>query len=293
MPYSGLLVGVVASTIWGTTPIFFKMMDTFTPIEVVAHRIIWTMAVMMGLAVITTRMPRLWTALTTWRELRSILISSVLMAVNWFTFIYAVSNDLIVEASLGYYIYPLMVVAIGVFGLGEKLHRLEWIAVALAFFGVVLKAYESGGAPVISLVVSTTFVAYTLFNKTRETGPIVGLLAEAIVLTPMAMIFVGYLMSQGQSQFVQAGISPTLLAITTGVVTALPLAMYIASSRAIGIAVAGLLFYLAPSLHLVIGVLIYQEPFSLNDGFAFGLIWLALAVLAFKNFSRKEIPAAK
>ena len=293
MPYSGFLIGVIASTIWGFTPIFFKLMEDFSPQEVVAHRIIWTVMAMMIFAYFTARLPRLLGALTNGRELRSIIISGCLMALNWFTFIYAVTNDQIVDASLGYYIYPLMVVAVGVFGLGEKLHRLEWLAVILAFLGVMLKTYENGGAPVIALVVSTSFVAYTLLNKTRETGPVVGLLAEAMVLSPLALVFLGLLMSTGEGQFIQGGGINTALAIATGVVTALPLAMFIASSRAIGIAVSGLLFYLAPTFHLICGVVIYQEPFSQLDAFAFGLIWLALAVLGYKNFSRKNKPAAE
>ena len=281
MPYSGFIIGVIASTIWGFTPIFFKLMEDFSPQEVVAHRIIWTVVAMMVFAYFTARLPRLIHALKTWREMRSIILSGVLMATNWLMFIYAVTNDRIVDASLGYYIYPLMVVAVGVFGLGEKLHRLEWLAVSLAFLGVMLKTYENGGAPIIALVVSVTFVGYTLLNKTRETGPVVGLLAEAIVLSPVAVVFLGFLMITGDGQFIQGG------GLNTG------LAMFIASSRAIGIAVSGLLFYLAPTFHLICGVLIYQEPFSRLDAFAFGMIWLALAVLAYKNFSRKGGPAAE
>ena len=293
MPYSGFIIGVIASMIWGITPIFFKLMEDFSPQEVVAHRIIWTVAAMMVFAYFSARLPRLIHALKTWREMRSIILSGILMATNWLTFIYSVANDRIVDASLGYYIYPLMVVAVGVFGLGEKLHRLEWLAVSLAFLGVMFKTYENGGAPVIALVVSVTFVGYTLLNKTRETGPVVGLLAEAIILSPIALVFLVFLMMTGEGQFIQGGGINTGLAIATGIVTAVPLALFIASSRAIGIAVSGLLFYLAPTLHLICGVLIYQEPFNRLDAFAFGLIWLALAVLAYKNFSRKSGPAAE
>ena len=293
MPYSGFLIGVIASIIWGLTPIFFKMMNQFAPLEVVAHRVVWTLVVMLVLAYFTHRMVRLYHALTTWRELRSIIISGSVMALNWFTFIYAVNADHIIEASLGYYIYPLMVVGVGVFGLGEKLHRLEWLAVGLAFLGVVLKAYENGGAPLVSLTVSCSFTLYTLLNKTRETGPIVGLLAESMVLTPLAVVLLVMLALDGTGRFVLGGSVDTSLALMTGVVTAVPLAMFIASSRAIGIAVSGLLFYLAPTLHLMCGVMIYGEPFTLLDGYAFGLIWLALVVLGYKNFSRKTLPAAE
>lgn len=277
--YRGFLLGIVASLMWGITPIFFKFMDDFGTFEIVAHRAFWTVLVMLVFAYFTNRLSRLHFALTTWTELRSIIISGTMMAINWMTYIYAVSSNQIVEASLGYYIYPLMVVGVGVFGLGEKLSHKEWAAVALALVGVCLKTYENGGAPIIALIVSSSFTLYTLLGKTRQTGSVVGLLAETIVLLPITALFLGYLIADGTGQFIYGGMVNSGLAVATGVITALPLAMYIASSRTIGMAIAGLLFYLAPSLQLLIGVLIYGEPFSALDGLAFGFIWAGLIVL--------------
>ena len=278
--YRGFMLGILASALWGVTPIFFKWMTAFGAVEIVAHRTVWTVVAMMVIAYFTHRIGRLRIALTTWGEFRSLAVSAALMATNWLTFIYAVSTDQIIEASLGYYIYPMMVVAVGVVVLGEKLSRKEWIAVLLALIGVCLKAYENGGAPIIALLVSISFTVYTLLGKTRETGPVVGLLAEAIVLMPMAAGYLIYLALIGDGQFIDGGMANTGLALVTGVITAVPIVMYIVASRKIGMAVAGLLFYLAPSLQLLIGVVIYDEPFSNLDGFAFGLIWLALVILA-------------
>lgn len=277
--YHGFMLGILASVTWGITPVFFKAMDDFTTLEVVAHRVVWTMVVMLVFGYFTHRLPRLRLALTTPKELASIVMSSLMVSLNWLVYIYAVASNQIIEASLGYYIYPLMVVAVGVLGLGEKLTRKEALAVTLAFMGVMLKTYEGGGAPLIALIVSASFTIYTLLGKTRNTGPVVGLLAEVIVVVPLALVYLIVLAASGTGQFITGGGANTGLAVFTGVVTALPLAMYIASSRAIGMAIAGLLFYLAPSLQLVIGVMIYDEPFSQLDALAFGFIWLALMVL--------------
>lgn len=278
--YRGFIIGIIASVAWGITPIFFKLMDEFGTMEVVAHRVVWTVICMMVFVYFTQRMMRLRLALTTPKEMISITLGGLLVATNWVTYIYAVATNQIVEASLGYFIYPMMVVAVGVFGLGEKLSRKEWIAVSLAFLGVLLKTYENGGAPIIALIVSTSFTVYTLLGKTRQTGPVVGLLAESIVLMPVALIYLTFLMANGTGQFIAGGVSNTMLAVVTGVITAVPLAMYIASSRSIGMAIAGLLFYIAPSLQLIIGVAVYNEPFSSTEAVAFGLIWLGLIILA-------------
>ena len=152
--------------------------------------------------------------------------------------------------------------------------------------GVVLKTYENGGAPVIALIVSASFTVYTLLGKTRATGPVVGLLAEVIVLVPFAAGFLAVLAINGDGEFGAGGAINSGLAVASGIITAVPLVMYIAASRMIGIAIAGLLFYLAPSLQLVIGVMIYDEPFTPLDGVAFGLIWISLLVLAWPRHAK-------
>lgn len=278
--YQGLFLGLMASVLWGLNPIFFKQMDAFTALEVVAHRTIWTMLVMLVFVYFMGLLGALRRAFSTPKKLLSIAASGVLISCNWLTFVYAIETDQIVEASLGYYIYPMMVVAVGVFGLGERLTFKEWLAVMLAFIGVMLKTYEGGGLPLIALIVSVSFTLYTLLGKTREDGPIVGLLAEATVIAPVALIFLGVLAVQGSGQFIAGGGVNTGLAIATGVVTALPLVMYIASSRSVGMAIAGLMFYLVPSLQLLIGVGLYGEPFAYLDAVAFGFIWVSLGVLA-------------
>lgn len=287
---TGWIVGIFASVFWGFTAIFFKQMDAFLPLEIAAHRVLWTVITLAIFGYFTARYTRLKDVLTNWRELRLIIISASLMGLNWFTFIYAIATNQIVEAGLGYFIYPLMVVAVGVFFLGEKLGRWEWIAVLLAALGVIVKTYANDGIPVIALVVASSFTVYTLLGKTRISGPVVGIWAECIVLAPVVLAYLGYLGMTGQGQFITGGSTDTLLAMMTGPITALPLILYIASSRAIGMAMAGLMFYITPILHVMVGAVIYREPFGLLDATAFGTIWISLGILTASQFmaSRKN-----
>ena len=280
----GWIVGIFASVFWGFTAIFFKQMDAFLPLEIASHRVLWTVVTLAIFGYFTARYARLKDALTNWRELRLMIISALMMGMNWFCFIYAIDSNQIVEAGLGYFIYPLMVVTVGVLFLGEKLGRWEWIAVLLAGIGVIVKTYANDGVPFIALIVAATFTLYTLLGKTRSSGPVVGIWAECIVLLPIVFAYLGYLHFTGEGQFIHGGGSDTLLAVATGPITALPLILYIASSRAIGMAMAGLLFYITPVLHVAVGALIYKEPFGLLDAVAFGVIWIGLTILTISQF---------
>ena len=277
--FSGLIIGIFASSFWGITAIFFKQMDAFLPLEIAAHRVTWTVACLAVFGYFTARYSRLFEALKSWRELRLIMLSAMLMGLNWFTFIYAILSNQIVEAGLGYFIYPLMVVAVGVIFLGERLSPWEWGAVGLAALGVMVKTYENGGVPIIALTVSTSFTLYTLLGKTRSTGPVVGIWAECIVLAPLALGYLGLLYFMGEGRFMFGGVMDTSLAIATGPITAVPLILYITASRAIGMATAGLLFYITPILHVMVGALVYNEPFTYLDAAAFALLWAGLAIL--------------
>jgi chloramphenicol-sensitive protein RarD len=286
--FSGLIIGAFGSFFWGITAIFFKQMDNFMPLEIISHRVLWTVIALAVFGLATARYSRLKATLTDWCELRSITLSAVLVGLNWFSFIFAVATNQIVEAGLGYFIYPLMVVAVGVVFLGERLSKWEWIAVILAAIGVVIKTYENGSLPIIAMTVSISFTIYTLLGKTRNTGPVVGIWAECVVLAPLALAYLGFLFLTGEGRFILGGGMDTSLAVFTGPVTAIPLILYITSSRAIGMATAGLLFYITPVMHLLVGTIIYNEPFTLFDTLAFGTIWGALIILTISQFRNTE-----
>ena len=289
---SGMIVGILASAFWGVSAIFFKQMDAFLPLEIASHRVAWTVVCLTIFGCLTARQARLKHALSNWRELSLIMLSAALMGLNWFTFIYAVLSNQIVEAGLGYFIYPLMVVAVGVVFLGEKLGPWEWIVVGLAAIGVALKSFENGGIPVIALTVSATFTLYTLLGKTRNASPVVGIWAECIVLAPLAVGYLILLYMLGEGRFLLGGAVDTGLAIATGPVTALPFILYITSSRTIGMATAGLLFYITPILHVVVGAVIYKEPFTYFDAAAFAVLWAGLAILTVTKITSDKTKGA-
>jgi len=278
--YQGFIIGVAASAFWGLTPVFFKAMSHFDPLETMLHRILWSAVVMFFYIVLTGRLARMMAALKSWRESLSAFIGGGAIFINWYLFIYAVNTNQIVEASLGYYIYPMMVVALGVFYLKESLTRLEWASVMAAATGLVIKTIASGGIPLIGVTVATTFTIYTLLGKTRQTGPVIGLFVEVIYYMPIAAGVLWYMAMTGQANFASGAGSDMGFALATGFVTVIPLILYITASRQIGMAIAGLLFYLAPTLHLTVGVLIYDEPFGQLDLLAFGFLWLAVGLLA-------------
>jgi chloramphenicol-sensitive protein RarD len=286
--FSGLIVGILGSVFWGLAAIFFKQMENFLPLEIVAHRVFWTVILLAIFGLATARYSRLKACFTNWREFWSITLSAGLMALNWFAFIYSVATNQIVEAGLGYFIYPLMVVAVGVVFLREQLSRWEWVAVILAAIGVAIETYENGSLPMIAMTVSISFTGYTLLGKTRSTGPVVGVWAECIVLAPLALAYLCFLFLTGEGQFILGGGIDTSLAIFAGFVTAVPLILYITSSRTIGMATAGLIFYITPVLHVLVGTIIYGEPFTFLDGWAFGIIWIALTILTISQFRHSK-----
>lgn len=286
--YQGFIIGVAASAFWGLTPFFFKAMSHFDPLETLLHRIIWSAVVMFIYIALTGRLQRMMIALKSWRETLSAFIGGGSIFINWYLFIYAVNTNQIIEASLGYYIYPMMVVALGVFYLNESLSKLEWASVIAAVTGLIIKTIASGGVPLIGITVAITFSIYTLLGKTRQTGPVVGLFVEVIYYTPIAAIVLWYMAVNANAAVVSGAASDVGLALATGLVTAVPLILYIASGRQIGMAIAGLLFYLAPSLQLMIGVLIYDEPFGQLDLLAFGFLWLAVGLLAIPKIYRSR-----
>ncbi|XDZ66130.1 EamA family transporter RarD [Alphaproteobacteria bacterium LSUCC0684] len=278
--YQGFVIGVLASVFWGLTPVFFKAMSHFDPLETMLQRIFWSAVVMFIYIVLTGRYQRMKAALKSRRESLSAVIGGGCIFINWYIFIYAVNTGQIIEASLGYYIYPMMVVALGVFYLKESLSRLEWASVAAAATGLLVKTIGSGGVPLIGVTVAITFTIYTLLGKTRQTGPVVGLFVEVIYYMPIAAAILWVMAASGEAVFTSGKPADIGLALATGLVTVIPLILYIASGRQIGMAIAGLLFYLAPSLHLTLGVLIYDEPFGQLDLLAFGFLWLAVVLLA-------------
>jgi chloramphenicol-sensitive protein RarD len=277
----GILYGLAAYLWWGLCPLYFKAVAHVAPWEVLAHRIVWSLLLLSLLlarrselraTVRAARQPRLLLALT---------CTTLLVAANWFIFIWAVANARVLEASLGYFINPLVNVALGMLLLRERLRRLQWLSLALATLGVVVLGVRMGGVPAISLALAFSFGLYGLVRKVVAIGGMAGLAVETAILAPVALGALWWWHGQGVLAFGHQGVGNDLLLAASGLVTALPLVWFANAARRLRYATVGFLQYTAPTLQFLLAVVVFGEPFSRARLLSFVLIWCALGLFSF------------
>lgn len=277
---SGILWVVGSFLIWGFMPIYWKHLEHVQSDEILTGRIMWAF-IFTFLAVLIMRNGRqlvndvrnLWKSQS---QFWSLFIASVLVTSNWFIYIWAVNHDYIVQTSLGYYINPLVSVLLGIFFLKEKLSSSQKIAFLLAFTGVIILTVSYGKFPWIALSLAMTFAIYGFIKKNVKLDALRGLAIETLFITPFAVGYYIFLFMKGQAAFLQVDIKTDILLILTGIATALPLVMYAQGVRMVPLYVAGFIQYIAPTLMLFIGVVIYKESFGGVEMLSFSLIWAAL-----------------
>ena len=252
-PSGGILLGVGAYVIWGLLPLYFKLLGMVPATQVLAHRILWSVLLLMA--------------------------SALLIAVNWLVYIWAVQHGHVLEASLGYFINPLVNVALGVAVLGEKVRRVQWAAVALAGLGVAIMAASGGSAIWISLVLALSFGTYGLLRKIAAIDALGGLFVETILLAPFAIAVLVLASAQGDAAFGHERGLDALL-VLAGAITAIPLLMFAAAARRMPYPALGLLQYIAPTLQFAEAVLLFGEPLHSTSMLSFALIWTGLAIYA-------------
>ncbi|MBB5921537.1 chloramphenicol-sensitive protein RarD [Actinoalloteichus hoggarensis] len=274
----GLAAGVAAYVLWGATPGFWALVDQAGAVEILAHRLAWTLVLMALVCLLLGRLsalrglgPRRWAL---------IAVAAILIAVNWGVYIYAVLTERVIEVSLGYYINPLLSVLLGVMVLGERLRRMQWIALGVAVVAVLVVTLDYGRLPVIALVVASSFAVYGLLKKTVPLDSLNSLTAESMVLAPFAVAYLVWLQVTGAATFLVDGPLHSALLVAAGPVTALPLLLFGFAAQRIPLTVMGMLQYLAPTLQLLWAVLIAHEPMPVSRWIGFALVWLALAVFS-------------
>jgi chloramphenicol-sensitive protein RarD len=275
----GIAYASAAYLLWGVFPIYFKALQAVAPLEILGHRIVWSLAVCAALLLALRRGQWLADLRRQPRVLLWFVASSMLVAVNWFVYIWAVNAGRVVDASLGYFINPLVNVLIGAVFLHERLRGMQWVAVAVAAIGVSWLTWQAGAVPWIGLVLALSFGLYGLLRKTAALGAVEGLTLETLLLAPIAAAYLGWLMLGGHSGFVQGDTTTRLLLAAAGPITAVPLLLFAAGARRIPFSTLGLLQYLGPTLQLLIGVWLYDEPFA-ERAPGYVLIWIALAVFS-------------
>ncbi|SCW74161.1 chloramphenicol-sensitive protein RarD [Sphingobium faniae] len=275
----GLLAALGAYGLWGLLPIFFKLLHHVGPFELVAHRVVWSLLLILALLAARQAMRPFWEALTTPRLLLPLTASSILIAINWTTYIWAVNDDHVIAASLGYFLNPLVNVALGVLVLKERLRRGQTLAIIVAGIGVAIMAASALTTLWISIFLALSFAFYGLIRKVTPVAPMAGLGAETLILTPVALAYLGWLWGQGNLMFGQDGFTTTML-IVSGAMTTAPLALFAVAAHRLPMATLGLLQFVAPTLQFLSGILLFGETLNHGQMASFALIWLGLILFA-------------
>lgn len=283
---NGLLAALGAFVLWGLSPIYFKWMSHISPFEVISHRVIWSSLFVLLLVMMMRKTRQLIAVFRDRRKLLVFLVTTVLIGSNWLTYIWAIANNHILEASLGYYINPLVNVLLGMLFLKERLNRWQTVAILLAVAAVAIMTVQMGYLPWVSLYLAFSFGFYGLLRKNAPVDSAVGLVVETTLLMPFALGFLIYLTLTpvsaplpefGGHGFFYDGLSYALL-IGTGIVTAVPLLLFSVAAKRLKLTTVGLMQYLAPTIQMVLAIYIYDEPFDSSRLVAFALIWLGLIV---------------
>ncbi|UCD37585.1 MAG: EamA family transporter RarD [Fidelibacterota bacterium] len=289
----GIYYTVAAYAAWGLLPVYWKAMYQVPAHEILAHRMLWCLPFVLVLLAARGDLRDLFQAIRDRGVMLTLLFTASLLTLNWYLYIWAVSFDRIVDASLGYFINPLLTVLLGVFFLGERPRIWQWASIFLAFTGVLYLALVYGAFPWIGLGLALTFGFYALIRKTATPGSLKGLTIETTYLFLPALVYLLRLESSGSAAFGHGGLKISILLASTGVVTIIPLLIFAVGIRQTTLTTVGLLQYIAPTLQFLIGVLVYFEPVSPTRLTGFAIIWVALGVFSIEGMlhTRQKIQA--
>ena len=277
---SGALFAIAAYFMWGLAPMYFKALVDVPALEILMHRIVWSALILGLLIVVFKQSSKVMQACRSPKMLGTLVLSGVILGFNWGLFIWAVNNDQLLEASLGYYINPLFNVLFGFVFLGERFRRLQQIAVGMAVVGVAILIITFGDVPMIALALATSFSIYGLIRKQIAVDSMPGLFIETLLMLPFALIY-WFSIDTPTSQFALNSLELNTLLILAGVVTTAPLLCFTAAARRIRYSTLGFFQYIGPSLMFGLAVFLYQEPFTLERIVTFAFVWSALGVFAF------------
>ncbi|MEO0549112.1 MAG: EamA family transporter RarD [Pseudomonadota bacterium] len=273
----GFLCCLGCYIIWGLLPLYFRALDHIQPNEMLAQRIIWSVPTGLILIVIARNWVQLRAALTR-THLMWLSVSGLLIGLNWFVYIWAVGEERVMEASLGYYINPLVNVLIGAVFFSEKLRPAQWLAVLIATVAVGVMTVALGYVPWVALILCMTFALYSVIRKQVQVDSRAGFVVEAALLAPLALIWMGWFIGQPEGRIMGDGGWDIPLILLSGPVTAVPLILFAIAAKRLRLSTIGMMQYIGPTLQFLISVLVFQEVFTMTHALAFGLIWTALVV---------------
>ena len=279
----GVWYAVAAFTLWGLLPLYWKALKQVPAEEILAHRIFWSFIFVITILLVRGRIAQLKNLLSRKSDLLKLFVSSLLISGNWFTYIWAVNHDHVVESSLGYYINPLFSVFLGMVVLKERLNSWQYLSLILAAVGVIVITLQYGRIPWIALILAFSFGLYGLAKKMVKVDAMTGLALETAFVTPIAFLYLLFKQIGGQGAFGTISLLSTLLLIGAGIVTATPLLWFAQGAKRLPLSMVGFIQFLAPTMMLLLGVFLYQETFTKIHLISFGLIWTALIIYSVAN----------
>ncbi|GHA61380.1 EamA family transporter RarD [Photobacterium aphoticum] len=274
----GIILALSAYTLWGIAPIYFKALQHVGPLEILSHRVIWSVLFLAGILAFTRGWHRVKAVIKQPRLLMMLTATALLVGTNWLIFIWAVNNNFMLNASLGYYINPLVNVLLGMLFLGERLRPMQWLAVLLAGGGVMVQLIQFGSLPWIALALATSFGCYGLLRKKVNVDAASGLFLETAILLPLALFYVLVLADSPTADWALNPLSTNLLLVAAGIVTTLPLLCFTGAATKLKLSTLGFFQYIGPSLMFLLAITLYGEQFTADKGYTFAFIWGALLI---------------
>lgn len=288
----GALAAGCCYFVWGLVPLYWTRLAHIDALELIAHRHVWSLAFLLIVLGVQRDFGPLRRALRDGKSIAANLLSSSLLTVNWLIYVWGVNTGHVIECSLGYFLVPLVNVAVGRFVLHEHLRRAQWIAIALAASGVALMVFQLGRLPWIALALAASWGAYSLMRKQSPLGPLTGLAAETLLLAPVAIAFLLWQHHTGAGALGRVDLHTHLLIVSAGVITAVPLLLFAFGARRVRLSTLGLLQYLAPTVQLALAVWVYHEAFPRSRLLSFAFIWAGLALYTADNLLAPRTAAA-
>ncbi len=282
----GVLLAIAAYTMWGVAPIYFKSVGEVPPLEILAHRILWSVVLLAGLLHFGQGWEKFRTIIQNKRRSLLLMGTALLVATNWLIFIWAVNSNMMLEASLGYYINPLINVILGMLFLQERLRKLQWLAVAMAAVGVVIELVAFGSVPYIAFALAISFGLYGLLRKKIAVDAQTGLFVETLFLLPLALVYL-MLADSNTSSLLNNDLTLNALLIAAGVVTTAPLLCFTAAATRLKLSTLGFFQYIGPSLMFILAITLYGEPLTTDKAITFAFIWLALVLFSFDGLTHR------
>lgn len=283
----GVINAVSAYLLWGLAPLYFKLIEHVPADEIMVHRIIWSCLLLLSFVLITPKRRIATTLLTSPKVLGKLALSACFLAFNWFVFIWAINNNHLLDASLGYFINPLINVAFGMLFLSERLRKWQLVAVGLAISGVLIQLVTLGTLPIISLTLAISFAIYGLLRKKIHVDSIVGLLIESLIMTPVAICYWYFFVDSHSSNMFNNAITLNILLIATGIITTAPLLCFTAAAKRLTLSTIGFFQYIGPSIMFFLATFYFHEQVSNEKLMTFVFIWLALIIYCIDSYKHR------